>query len=159
MGHPCCAVHDCHQPLITGRHRFCSLHQSLSKKCAVNDCEDAVHPGSHTCPNPEHQALEAAYFTQGTALFQLQKRLKNAGLVIPPDSASPDDIATLHGADEDEECVEKPGTGNRQLKAYFSKRRTHNEQLMMRPCGVVLSHATFFGSEAISAVNVRCFPS
>ena len=88
MGHPCCAVHGCQQPLVNVHHRFCSFHQSLSAQCVVTQCDQPVRPGGHTCHKTEHQELEAAYFTRGTALFQLQKRLKNADLIIPPDPAS-----------------------------------------------------------------------
>ena len=162
MGHPCCAVHDCQQPLVNVPSLLLDSPSALSAQCAVTHCDQPVRPGGRTCHKTEHKELEAAYFTRGTALFQLQKRLKNVGLIIPPDSASdpPDNDTAPHDTDgdlgtESATCAEKPGTGNRQLKAYFRKRRTHNEQLMMRPCGVVLSRATFFGSEAISAVNVR----
>jgi len=53
------------------------------------------------------------------------------------------------------ECDGKSEQGNKKLRAYFGRRRTHNEQIIMRPCGVIVSRATFYGSEAISAVNVR----
>ena len=52
------------------------------------------------------------------------------------------------------ECDGKAEAGNRKLRTFFGRRRTHNEQLIMRPCGVIIARATFFGSEAISAVNV-----
>ncbi|KAI0351937.1 hypothetical protein OH77DRAFT_1461005 [Trametes cingulata] len=42
----------------------------------------------------------------------------------------------------------KPG-----IRARFGQRRTHNEQLIQRPCGVILSRATLFGSEAVSGVK------
>ncbi|KIJ12502.1 hypothetical protein PAXINDRAFT_82820, partial [Paxillus involutus ATCC 200175] len=35
----------------------------------------------------------------------------------------------------------------------FGQWQTHNEQLIMWPCGVILARATFFGSEVVSAVN------
>jgi hypothetical protein len=50
--------------------------------------------------------------------------------------------------------VKKSDLGNRTLKAHFARARTHNEQLMCRPCGVVVARATLFGSEALSAVKV-----
>jgi hypothetical protein len=52
-------------------------------------------------------------------------------------------------------CPSKPETGNRKMKAQFGRRRTHNEQVIVRPCGTICSRATFFGAEAVSNVLVR----
>ncbi len=51
-------------------------------------------------------------------------------------------------------CEAKPSTGKSVLKARFGRKRTHNEQLLLRPCGIFIARATFHGSEAISAVKV-----
>jgi CxC6 like cysteine cluster associated with KDZ transposases len=51
-------------------------------------------------------------------------------------------------------CPSKPDTGNRKIKAQFGRRRTHNEQVIVRPCGIICSRATFFGAEAVSNVLV-----
>lgn len=100
--------------------------------------------------------LEKAYFKKGKGIFQLRARLKKAGVAVPVDSVPLEDIHDSDsGDDEALECDGKHEGGNRRLRAYFGRRRTHNEQLIMRPCGVILSRATFFGSEAISAVHVR----
>jgi hypothetical protein len=42
----------------------------------------------------------------------------------------------------------------RKLRAQFGRKRTHNEQIMVAPCGMILSRATFFGAEAVSTVIV-----
>lgn len=50
-----------------------------------------------------------------------------------------------------DECEAKKSTeGNRQLKAQFGRRRTHNEQTLVRPCGIIFARATFYGAEAVS---------
>lgn len=94
-------------------------------------------------------------------MFQLKERLRKArSSVLPNDSApTADDLTNLIDNDEviiemNMDCGGKSDEGNRKLKAYFGRRRTHNEQLIMRPCGVILSRATFYGAEAISSVNV-----
>jgi hypothetical protein len=51
-------------------------------------------------------------------------------------------------------CPSKPDMGNRKIKAQFGRRRTHNEQVIVRPCGIICSRATFFGAEAVSNVLV-----
>ncbi|KAG2743488.1 hypothetical protein P692DRAFT_201886487 [Suillus brevipes Sb2] len=160
--HPCCAVHDCKVPLMTNRHRFCPDHQDLNQRCAVDGCDELNASGFRTCANADHQALEDAYFKPAKALFQLRARLKRAGVTLPLDSVpSPTDSGSSNpnSAEEDlevivdSECDGKPENGNKHLRARFGRRRTHNEQLIMRPCGVILARATFFGSEAVSAVN------
>ncbi|KAJ7112413.1 hypothetical protein C8R43DRAFT_1138890 [Mycena crocata] len=59
-------------------------------------------------------------------------------------------------ADDDTEmtdpCDPKSELGNRKIKALFHRRRTHNEQILVRPCGVIFARATFFGAEAVSNV-------
>ncbi|KAG2062217.1 hypothetical protein BDR06DRAFT_986108 [Suillus hirtellus] len=152
IGHPCCAVHDCKVPLMTNCHRFCPDHQDLNQRCAVDGCDEVNASGFRTCANADHQALEDAYF----------KPLKRAGVTLPLDSV-PSSLdsgsSSPNSADEDlevivdSECNGKPENSNKHLRARFGRHRTHNEQLIMRPCGVILVQATFFGSKAISAVN------
>ena len=60
--------------------------------------------------------------------------------------------------DENGICDGKPETGNRSVKARFGRRRTHNEQLCVASCGVILGRATFFGSEAPNGVRVSGKP-
>lgn len=52
-------------------------------------------------------------------------------------------------------CDGKPETGNRSVRAQFGRRWTHNEQLCVASCGVILGRATFYGSEAPNGVRVR----
>ncbi|KAK6967007.1 hypothetical protein R3P38DRAFT_2512649, partial [Favolaschia claudopus] len=35
IGHPCCGIHNCPEPLISNRHRFCYGHNHHDKICAV----------------------------------------------------------------------------------------------------------------------------
>ncbi len=51
-------------------------------------------------------------------------------------------------------CTEKPAEGNRRLRALFGRRRSHNEQLIVRPCGIIVARETFFGSETTPQVIV-----
>ncbi|KAK7020302.1 hypothetical protein R3P38DRAFT_3194859 [Favolaschia claudopus] len=163
IGHRCCKFHDCKAPLASNRDHHCPKHAHLALKCAVIECSEKVTPGHRTCGDTAHRALETAYFSRGKALFQLRSRLKKAGVAVPNDSLSPGDNIE----DDDEviiqgNCDGKSEAGNRTLRAYFGARRTHNEQLIMRSCGVILARATLFGSESVSAVNEfakRVFPT
>lgn len=49
----------------------------------------------------------------------------------------------------------KLDTGNKKIKAQFGRRRTHNEQTLVRPCGIIFARATMFGAEAVSNFLVR----
>ncbi|KAJ7085416.1 hypothetical protein B0H15DRAFT_910362 [Mycena belliarum] len=163
IGHRCCKAHDCKTPLASNRRHFCPDHEHLTLKCAVIECSEDVETGHRTCSDPEHRALEKAYFGRGKALYQLRSRMKKVGVAVPSDSVPPgisdedfdDEVIIESGRDGPVvvDCDGKPETGNRRLRAYFGARRTHNEQLIMRACGVILSRATFYGSEAVSAVN------
>ncbi|KZO90569.1 hypothetical protein CALVIDRAFT_490265 [Calocera viscosa TUFC12733] len=49
-------------------------------------------------------------------------------------------------------CDGKQILGNNTLKAQLGRAWTHNEQLIVRPCGIIVARATFYGAEAISSV-------
>jgi len=68
---------------------------------------------------------------------------KNPGTIGVVDNATTDTLI---------ECPSKSATGNRSetLKAQLGRRRTHNEQTLVRPCGVLYARATMFGAEAVS---------
>ncbi|KIO03571.1 hypothetical protein M404DRAFT_144986, partial [Pisolithus tinctorius Marx 270] len=152
ISHPCCAVHDCKMPLDSHWLQFCSDHQNLCSICAVEGCNLPCSPGSKTCHIVEHNKLEEAYYKPAKALFQLHARLTRAGLSVPSDSVIGDEGEDV--GEESIECDGKSDKGNAYcLKARFGTQCTHNEQLIMRPCGIILAQATFYGSEAISAVN------
>ena len=46
-----------------------------------------------------------------------------------------------------------PG-GHRKVFARFGRRRTHNEELCVASCGVILGRATFYGAEGPNSVRV-----
>ena len=41
------------------------------------------------------------------------------------------------------------------IRTQFGRRQTHNEQIIVAPCGLVIARATFYGAEAIRDVAVR----
>ncbi|KAJ7190873.1 hypothetical protein GGX14DRAFT_579467 [Mycena pura] len=105
----------------------------------------------------------------------LQERVvdEQSGQLLP----AHDEAATVEdesfegaGADADEDvvidadgiCDGKPETGNRTFRARFGRRRTHNEELCVASCGVILGRATFYGSEAPNGVRsfwMKLFPT
>jgi hypothetical protein len=105
-----------------------------------------------TCEEPDHAALERRHKQRGTAFFQLRGKLQRVGVALPVDSDAAQPTAEEVEETEIQEdggasCPTKPETGNRKIRALFGRRRTHNEQIMVRPCGVIVARQTFFGSE------------
>jgi hypothetical protein len=47
--------------------------------------------------------------------------------------------------------------GKKSLRAQFGRKRTHNEQLFVAPCGMIIARETFFHAEAIYSVIVSFF--
>jgi hypothetical protein len=108
-----------------------------------------------TCGQRDHRSLENEYRAQGKAIFQLVNRLQKAGITAPDNPAFESTaMSTAEAVPEAIECEGKSEGGNRKIKARFGRGHTHNEQMIMYPCGVVISRATFWGSEAVSGVNV-----
>ncbi|KAF8581706.1 hypothetical protein K439DRAFT_1647814 [Ramaria rubella] len=129
IGHPCCTIHDCQVPLANSSWNiYCPAHLGYEAKCAVTVL-------------PTHRGL-----TQD----------------LGPSAEEPDDEAViLEGEDGPGargevdwlDCEETPVQGNRRLRVQFGQRHMHNEQLIIRPCGVIVLRGTFFGSEVISAIR------
>lgn len=86
-------------------------------------------PGFRTCPIKEHREEESSRKMR-TRILKHKPRI---------DQASPD--------------TEGVGRSRKKIAGYFSRRWTHNEQLMVRPCGMVIGRSTFYSSESMTAVK------
>jgi hypothetical protein len=156
LGHPACSIHNCHNPLANNRHRFCPMHTDQNYICSIKTCARAVEPGHLVCDNADHMVVEITYKLRGQAFFQLKDRLARARIAHPNNSAgSEQPLIELEEAEEEEFAVREPGpTTGRRLKAQFGRKRTHNEQLIVAPCGIITARETFYGAEAQSSVSV-----
>ena len=76
-------------------------------------------------------------------MYQLRQRLKRAGISIS-------ELARIGETDIQDESESSPS----RLKAHLHRRWTHNEQLIVLPCGIVTSRATFFSAEGVISVKV-----
>lgn len=160
IGYPQCGSHNCHIPLTTIRDRFCATHRELNKVCVIKDCNGEAVPGKMTCTNSEHQEIERLRDLRGQSRFQLQAKLKRARVSHLNDAIAKDvDQATL--LDEEDEEFDLPtdilhgttdgvsdprgGTPNpaaeakKKIKGQFGQRRTHNGQILVAPCGMILA--------------------
>ncbi|KAF6756540.1 hypothetical protein DFP72DRAFT_846432 [Ephemerocybe angulata] len=132
IGRPCCGVYDCKRP--------------------ANCAKSVVEKDYRTCPDPKHRVFETWVNEKNKAMFQLKQRKANAeaGRIEQPLSKSGDpDSDSKFEVDNEDICKEKTKT---KIKAHFSQRRTHNEELCVASCGVILGRATFYGLEALNGV-------
>ncbi|KAJ7455282.1 hypothetical protein B0H11DRAFT_1739867, partial [Mycena galericulata] len=129
VGHPCCNVHDCKVRLVSTQDRFCPSHATKSLECCIVDCVATATAGHLTCELPAHRKWEEDRNIKSPGMLQLQRRLNRVG---------------------------EPSTGARRTdpdapKGRVSRRWTHNEQLFVRCCGIIVSRATFYGAEGVVA--------
>ncbi|RPD69138.1 hypothetical protein L226DRAFT_548234 [Lentinus tigrinus ALCF2SS1-7] len=150
IGRPCCKVHDCQEPLPSQRSRFCATHSSKNDDCAVVGCTGKVTAGFQTCQDPSHRTLEDP--TNRSSLFVLRRRLERlrTASLEGDGNAVTDELVDI---DADGECPSKSDEGNTKPHARFGRWRTHNEQLVVVTCGIILGRATMFGSEGIDGVR------
>ncbi|KIK90955.1 hypothetical protein PAXRUDRAFT_91841, partial [Paxillus rubicundulus Ve08.2h10] len=71
LGHPCCGIFQCMEPLQKSQHHFCKSHNHLHDVCAVNACEHLVVEGGQTCGLLAHQTMEALSIAKGKSAFTL----------------------------------------------------------------------------------------
>lgn len=160
LGHPCCGEHDCAIPLASVKDRFCPRHQHRNKECVVTTCTSNADPGHKTCSIKEHRKLETYNDQRNKAMFQLKHRLARLKVSQPQDSLSDGSERSSMHIDEDVlvdmdgVCDGKPETGNTTVRARFGRNRTHNEELCVGSCGMILCRATMIGSEATNGVRV-----
>ena len=193
IGHPCCTVQDCPEPLCHVKKHFCPLHTHLNSVCVVTTCPALTDTDFCTCADLEHHKLETYYKQQGKAMFQLKHHLERVKVSQTHNSLSPGDdnkhSSTAHALDDDQVldlvkvdddededdfgegcgvqgddddvfidqdgvCDGKPDTGNKSVRARFGRHCTHNEELCVGSCGVILGQATFYRSEAPNGVRV-----
>ena len=174
VGHYCCSVQDCTEPLLNHLKRYCERHSRMNSVCAVYGCDDQVENGYQTCNNASHRSAENNRKATGQAMFQLKRRLERAGLagivshegglvhkltavlfffMIASSRATEVVIAQESGVEGYANDI-RDDTGSTSIKGRFSRRWTHNEQLFVRCCGIIISRATFYGSEGVSGVKV-----
>lgn len=153
--HQICAIQGCQQPILGETSKTCS--DPLHKQAEVKNKEKGssmfilkewfcnwnsqAHPDSLTL-DPQ-QPIDLENNNDNVEWFELDNS-GNVALHSQPDPG------TIGMADDTEPCPSKPPIGNRILKAQFGCRRTHNEQTLVRPCGIIYAHATMFGTEAVS---------
>ena len=80
VGHPCCSVQDCSEPLSNHLKRYCESHSKKNNLCVILGCWEKSETGYQTCRQESHRAAEHSQKLRGKAMFQPRKRLEHAGL-------------------------------------------------------------------------------
>ena len=78
IGHLCCGVHGCKQPLASNQNRFCSIHTTQDQICSIVGCTSPVSSGRQVCSDLTHISMEDLYHLHGQSHFQLQNQLQCA---------------------------------------------------------------------------------
>lgn len=183
IGCPCCGKHNCHLPLTSNRDHFCPAHHDLKKKCAIIDCEEEISTRgvsngrqSQVCDDPVHREIERLRREKGQSRFILKERLLHQRVSHPEDSSAKDiPVEELQDIEEDEateevfavdasgkvdanvldNSIHRGTTKTKKVRSQFGRKRSHNEQIFVAPCGEIIARETFFGAEAVSSVVVR----
>ena len=164
----------------TSKHNICAIvgcENPVAVNAAPASKEKSYK--SKTCSLEEHQAIESKHRERSTALFLYKQRLQNARISQPVDSfmqsqtmAEQDiqeefevfkeaengqiildvekNMGSIGASDIENDCPSKAPQGNRTFKAHFGRRRTHNKQTLVRPCGIIFARATMYNAEAVS---------
>ncbi|POW07728.1 hypothetical protein PSHT_09832, partial [Puccinia striiformis] len=116
----------CRRTLDTVRNQYCSFHQPfLEGMCQAQPCIQPALPNQRTCGLQSHRDAAQTFGTRQ--------------------------------ADESDRAEESQRSGEEgaSKKPSLSRARTHNDQLAVAPCGVILARQTMFNSESPSAVKVN----
>lgn len=177
--HPCCSIEgNCMIPLLSPRDRYCPTHYHKRSECFVHNCSTIVEPGHFSCSNADHRGREAELLTRThKGFYELTRRLRKAGVATVPWAGQIDDhcippptadglflMSTAHTMTKlpilaalDPPAVAPPQNPPPRIHGSFTRKYTNNEQLLVRPCGVILSRATFYHAEGVASVRVRPF--
>ncbi|KAJ6589052.1 hypothetical protein B0H19DRAFT_1058126 [Mycena capillaripes] len=150
--HLACSVHNCTEPLLSQKAQFCSTHAHLKDVCYIQGCVSAVQPGFSTCSLDSHRAHELASIERHAAMFRLHNRLQKSGIPQVGKAGSTSMVEELPTPPSVAEGSSASASGSSAMKGKNSGSWTHNEQLFVRCCGVIISRVTFYGSEGITGV-------
>jgi hypothetical protein len=163
LGHTCCTVHNCMVPLAsTTDCYYCSNHSHLRGKCVASDCTRLASPGKRTCDLPEHRMHENWRHLKHKSMHSMARRRDGNTPSSHASGASGDVPQAPEGAEEYEEqlfeqfgyqCDDK--VDRRKKPTFlFACRWTHNEQIIVTLCGVIVAIVTMYGAESLDSTRV-----
>ena len=112
------------------------------------------------CFDSVHQEVEWIHWERGQARFQLKEFLQCALVAhlndaIAKEISSDADIADVDDEVEDFEIADSEQSGKKKwIRAQLGWTCTHNEQIVVAPCGIIITWETFYRAEGIGSVIV-----
>ncbi|KAG0140907.1 hypothetical protein CROQUDRAFT_68896 [Cronartium quercuum f. sp. fusiforme G11] len=157
----------CVEYLTQVHDQYCQHHQEeLSKQCKAQPCIAHSLPGKEHCENLDHIRAYQMHQHRKHANFTLACSTNRPGTKLPSDSsvhqnswtAALDDLDTIflqNEADQEHEMVRDGGAAASKKKSQIclSHCQTHNDQLIVGTCGIIIAQITFYHSESVSAVK------
>ncbi|KAI9615124.1 hypothetical protein H4Q26_011664 [Puccinia striiformis f. sp. tritici PST-130] len=127
-------------------------------------CIQPALPNKKTCGLQSHLDAAKTFDARVKSNFELHSMLNRPGskLNLDPtvhleeEAGEIEDLDSLRQADESDRAEEsrRAGEEGASKKPTLSRARTHNDQLAVAPCGVILARQTMFNSESPSAVKL-----
>lgn len=163
---PTSTATHCEQHLDKVTHRFCPEHHLLLHNiCEAQPCVAPAIAGTKTCGDIKHKAAYRDFKDKTKSFFGLPRRFNRPNTHIRSDPSelistetgevalSAEDLMYADVDNRKHEAGRNGGEGSDGKKINLSRNRTHNEQLMVAPCGVVVARKTFYKSESVPQVK------
>ncbi|KAK0217792.1 hypothetical protein IW262DRAFT_1463032 [Armillaria fumosa] len=167
MGHTCCSIEGiCKELLATPKDRFCPSHSDRNNKCFVAGCQEPPDKANHSlaCATPAHREREVELrrctqkgMKELIARYLRRPRSEAEGSESTGPTVNPTEATTTPGRAAQMEALfgvllHAPKALNT-VVGRLNRKWTHNEQLFVRPCGVIVSRCTFYNAESLTACN------
>jgi len=135
--------------------------------CSIIGCSSPAILGRKSCGHIDHQRIEDLHNECGQSRFQLKERYEHSQLTHPNDAVGEQVTSISEIIDDGEEEEFESGregpvpvTPNStalkpHIRAQFGQCQTHNEQLFVAPCGIIVARETFYHAEALYSVIVH----
>lgn len=151
--------------------RYCQNHQDqLSNQCIAQPCIAPRLPKKEHCGNLDHIEAYKMHKHRRHANFTLARSTNRPGAKLPSDpsvhqnswTAALENLDTIflqNEGDREHEMARDGGeaASKKKNRICLSHCRTHNDQLIVGCCGMIIARTTFYHAESVSAVKVCGF--
>nr|GAT61216.1 predicted protein [Mycena chlorophos] len=145
IGHPRCRIEFCRIPLRSMKDKLCPTHVHLGDRCLAHNCDQKASHGHITCDKPAHRAKEEEHERGAEPAFMdLDRRLQKDGVSTHTPRRKATSTSTQHRS--------APSQRSGAIKLDLARFWTHNDQLFILCCGIIISRTTFYHDEGVSSV-------
>ena len=130
-------------------------------QCAADGCSEPAEEGYSTCSDRVHREAENEKRKAAPAYQDLQRRLRKGNVPttsrrsFKPMTDAQDLEEYNEDASSDSPVDPSSSTLSKGPKVRLTRKYTHNEQLFIYSCGIIVSRGTLFSAEGILAVKVK----